>query len=691
MMTLVRPLLAVLLACTLVACGGDDGSDGGSGGQAGSGGQGGSGGAPPIGSKITSVAITAHAGATEEGVVTFGQAFREGDIPEGLAVTNGSDALPTQMDIKRRHADGSVRHAVVSVKLPALTSGQTLSLDLKSAGPSNGSVGPSTDSLLAGGLDSMVTITEAGKTYTLNAADALKSGNATRWLDGDLVTEIRAFASPEDGGQAHPALAVQVDARFFGPNSARVSFTVENAFHDTPGNVSYDVDIQSEGKSVYQKSAVDHFHHARWRKVFDFGTAAPNVFVRHDLGYLIQTGALPKYDLERTVSATAVSSVTSAWDASKKDILENGLVIEYFPTTGGRDDIGPLPKWAAVALLSGDADAMTATRGVGDLAGSFSVHYRDRSTGRALSIDDHPTVSLIPAAAQYSDPADKLPACSNCTTPYTVDDAHQPSLVYVPYLLTGDSYYLDELYFWVSYNFISQNFEYRSQEKGLLEHLQVRGQAWSIRTLLHAAWLAPDSDPERDMLTKKVQNNIDWFAANAVDSNAFGWWGEQSNWDTDGGRPDENMDADVRYYTSPWQSDFLIWSWDSAVRMGHADAKPIHDWFAKFAVGRYTNGPDYNPYDGSPYHIAIESVSGNAYGTWAELWQMSFANRAGPAPTTLEDKSCSLCYSAIARVALASAVRNDVPDAQKAFDLVDGELRQADSEYDDDPTWTIVP
>jgi hypothetical protein len=70
---------------------------------------------------------------------------------------------------------------------------------------------------------------------------------------------------------------------------------------------------------------------------------------------------------------------------------------------------------------------------------------------------------------------------------------------------------------------------------------------------------------------------------------------------------------------------------------------------------------------------------------------MSFANRAGPAPTTLEDKNCALCYSAIARVALSSAVRAKLPKGQEAFSFVDDELRKADTAYDDDPTWAVVP
>jgi hypothetical protein len=37
------------------------------------------------------------------------------------------------------------------------------------------------------------------------------------------------------------------------------------------------------------------------------------------------------------------------------------------------------------------------------------------------------------------------------TGPLAPDDEHQPSLALVPYLLTGDRYYADEMAFWANY------------------------------------------------------------------------------------------------------------------------------------------------------------------------------------------------------------------------------------------------
>jgi hypothetical protein len=698
--------LGVLIAL-VAGCGGDDDASGGAAGSGGSAGASGSSGAagsggavdpdggydaPPLGSTVTQVVLHPADGASEAGPTTFAQAFREGDVAHTIVAVLDDEPLPTQVNVKRRHPDGSVRHAAITVEVPPIASGQSLTLELRSADEAGDTAGPSVTDLLADGFDTKVEITEGGNVYEASAKSLLSSGAPTRWLDGPLATELRISGPLQGAAGEHPALQVVFDVRFYGSQAARVSTTIENTFDDTPGNLTYDVRIvDPEDAVLFEQAAVEHFHHARWRHVASWGKAAPAVDITHDLDYLIEIGVVPRYDTSRTVPQSAIDSLVASWEAANRGPLGNGIVTEYFPTTGGRGDIGPLPQWTATALMSGDGDALEVMNGVGALAGSFSVHYRARDTGRALSIDDHPTVTLISSAAQYSQPEDKLPSCANCDSPYTVDAAHQPSLAFVPYLLTGDSYYLDELYFWTSYNFISQNWDYRSEDEGLLQSQQVRAQAWTLRTLAHTAWIAPDGDPEQAMLEGKLDNNLAWYQANAVDSNPFGWWGAQSNWGSDGGRPDENMAADVRYYTSPWQSDFLVWAFDYIHGLGYTDAAPTRAWLAGFTVGRFTNDPDYNPYDGAPYHIAVSSDTGADYTTWSELWGKSFAGRTDPPPTELPSASCSMCYPINARVALTGAIHAGVPNAQEAYDFVTAAIEPYDEVFTEDPTWAIVP
>ena len=645
-------------------------------------------GPPELGSVITRVDVGPPASGAASSIVTFAQAFRPGDVMTtvvGRVGGEGGTLLPTQVDVKRRHPDGSVRHALVALDLgSAPTTTQTIELVSADAAAQPGTA---LDALLAGGLDLDVEITLGGTTYTLDAADALRDG-ATRWSEGPLVNAFRA-SGLASGPSGLRELLVLFDVSFFGPEGARVRVGVENAFTDARADRTYDVRVLADGAPIFEQTGLVHHHHARWSLTHVWGDAAPNAHVAPELGYLAEVGVVPKYDA-RTVPEATIAGLASSFAGSSTGPLGNGIVIEYFPTTGGRQDIGPLPGWTAIALISGDARAHAVMNGTGELAASFSVHYRDRDSGRLLSIDEHPTVTLNSSAARYSDEADMLPDCDPCSSPYTVDQAHQPSLAFVPYLLTGDPWFLDELYFWTNHNFISQNFDYRGRERGHLHSNQVRAQAWSLRTLAHAAWIAPDGDPEQAYFEDKLAENLTWYQENAVDSNPLGWWGRQSNSGSDGGRPDENMAPDVRYYTSPWMSDFLVWAFDLIDALGWDGAAPVRDWLAAYTVARFTSGPDYDPWDGAPYHMAVELEDGTQLTDWATIYEKSFAGRSGPAPTEF-NSGCSLCYDSIARVALIGALHGGLPNAEAAYDFVNAGLQPNPARYDEDPTWAIVP
>ena len=59
------------------------------------------------------------------GVATFGQTFKQGDLPagSGLVAQIGGSSVPLQLDVKSTYADGSVKFAVVSVDRPVLAAG----------------------------------------------------------------------------------------------------------------------------------------------------------------------------------------------------------------------------------------------------------------------------------------------------------------------------------------------------------------------------------------------------------------------------------------------------------------------------------------------------------------------------------------------------------------------------------------
>ena len=92
------------------------------------------------------------------------------------------------------------------------------------------------------------------------------------------------------------------------------------------------------------------------------------------------------------------------------------------------------------------------------------------------------------------------------------DTAHQGSFAYIPYLITGDAFYLDETMFWATYNMTSLNPEYRDYAKGIVESNETRAQAWAMRSLGEAAFATPDSHPMKNHFLTRLDNNLQWYA-----------------------------------------------------------------------------------------------------------------------------------------------------------------------------------
>ncbi|MGZ8288020.1 MAG: RIFT barrel domain-containing protein, partial [Telluria sp.] len=79
------------------------------------------------GTTITDVKFESTGAATQAGVpVTFGQVFVQGAVPSTQSLIGklgDNTVVPLQVDVKARHADGSVRHAVISAVLSQVTAG----------------------------------------------------------------------------------------------------------------------------------------------------------------------------------------------------------------------------------------------------------------------------------------------------------------------------------------------------------------------------------------------------------------------------------------------------------------------------------------------------------------------------------------------------------------------------------------
>ncbi|SFC01587.1 hypothetical protein [Massilia yuzhufengensis] len=530
--------------------------------------------------------------------LTFGQVFGPGVLRPGerlQAMLPGAEPLPLQLDVKALHPDGSVRHAVVSGVLPQPAQGKPMAFGLaKAAPPKAGKAGEAgRDSLAAalrGGADASVQLTLGDKTYTASLARLLAQGKPASWLDGPVVHEWHAAAPLSGpGGEAHPHLAARFALRWYPAlGNARIDVTIENnwAYEPAPQNFTYDVRLSARGQERYAKQGLTHFHHARWRKVFWLG-ATPAVHLRHDTRQLIASMAVPNYDQSVTVSDKTLSGMYAQWNGPKTEPMGVGQAHRSMPATGGRPDIGLMPAWSVMYLLSMDRRAAEITLGTASLAGSWSIHYRDQKTGLPVSLLDYPYMTVLGKASDTRNPAtgksEAFPACTApgaCLSPNAHDIPHQPAFSYLPYLLTGDHYDLEELQFWAMYDVFASNPGYRENRRGLLKPDQVRGQAWALRTLGEAAYITPDQHPLKRHFLQILDSNLDWYNAAYTDDPHANALGIITNGYAVGYAKKRGV--------APWQDDFFTSAVGHLAELGFGKARKLLAWKAKFPMLRMT-------------------------------------------------------------------------------------------------------
>ena len=649
--------------------------------------------------------------------VTFGQVFAPGDVPSSSILTgklSDGTVVPIQVDAKATHPDGSLRHAIISVVIPKLpaqnpTQLQALSL-IKISGAATTPVAVNPVGLVNAGFTSSVSVNLAGQTYTASADALLRAGKYITWLAGPIANEWVVSAPLTTAqGVAHPHLTARFAIRSFtGLSKAKVDITIENnwAYEPAPQNLTYDAQILVAGQTAYSKSALTHYHHARWRKVVWWG-AEPQVHLQHNTAYLIKTKALPNYDQSIVFSTDSFATLRSRFVGVVTEPMGSGIAQPYMPGPGGRPDIGLVPGWAANYLLSMDKDAKNVTLGTADLAGSWSMHYRDKNTDRPISLMDYPYMTVLGNSGDTLNPVTKkleaFPICGGvCTNPNVADSNHEPSFSYLPYLVTGDFYHLEELQFWTMWNLFQSNPGYRDNIKGLFNRTPVRGQAWILRTLAEAAYITPDKDAFKAQFAQFLSNNLDWYNAsysnNRDPKNTLGAIFDAYST----AYPDAQGVADRGI--APWMDDFFTSAAGHATELGFTQAALLLQWKAKFPISRMAD-PSYCWILGAIYKMNVRDTATSSY--YTTIGQAYLAS----SPSTLTSLACGSAAMAAnlglkvgemtgysngtegfpsnMQPALAYSVDSGVTGGAKAWQIFMN--RSVKPDYSTNPQFAVVP
>jgi hypothetical protein len=582
------------------------------------------------------------------GWATFGQALPQGAAADGVQV----GTLTTQTDVKNRWPDGSIRFAVLTVNAP---SAGTYPIVPSTA--ASGTFVPSSPS-------ATVTLTIGGVPY---AAALPSSPSADPWLSGPLVSEWRAVVAPASPqGGAHPFLRVNFDARVYNDGKARVDVSVENMLDKVGATtVTYDASIVVDGQVVFTRAAVEHYYLTRWRHVSEAG-AASLAGVIPDIAPFNASGALPPY-------LSIVADQVNAPIGANFAILKQGALDTNMPAHGGRPELAPYPDWTARYLVHRDATQRAFVLAHGDLSGSWPVHVREAEDSaksgvgaeRLISLDQRPTIWYDPRA--QGDSLDYVKGTPMPIREYgsvtpgpgqsalIPDNAHQPSLAYVPYLLTGDRYYAEEMAFWANYSMMRTfpSDGVRGAD-GILAYNEVRGYAWALRNMADAAAYYPDASPVKAYLARKVVANLQWLDAyaNAQDpaTNPF-----QVLW--------RNKRPEGSQYIGLWEQNYLAYAIDRAHKLGFAGGLAHRDAIARLQLKLFTSDPEYPRAQAAPYVVGVGSGTGTSFtfhSTMAQIWSA----------TQSQTRPFAGYYGPEARLNLMIAVEAGWPLAQSAYDYL---------------------
>lgn len=574
-------------------------------------------------------------------------------LPQGAAHDVTVGALPTQTDIKTTWADGSTRFAVVTARVLtsgdyAITSGLPAPPSLRTPFPPNASV-----------------VFRVGTVWYM-AATGYQAAPTNFWLDGALVREDRAVVTPLSLPLSvpQPLLQVVFDRRAYWDGTYRFDIAVQNVKDVAEGGpVAYDVTMYVGGVMVFTQTGITHPYLTRWHKVFWRG--GPEATVVPDLEPFYVAHAIPRY-------LPNVADPAQASTGPQFSVLGYGDMSADMSSPGGRPEIAPYPNWVASYIVHERSEQRTYMLAQADAAGSWAGHIAEPDGATLISLDTYPSYWLDGRAGTHATPVygavgpNAIRELHN-GGPYVggwseyLETAHMPSLAYVPYLVTGSRYYLDEMKYWVNFTLLATwDDGSRKGGKGILLSNQPRGIGWALRNLTDVAAYIPDADPMRTYFHTRLQNNLDVLDAMGK---------------TEPGGPFEFLFVRPGYpqtpfdrVTSLWMNSYIGWALDHAALQGFSGGNALRDRIVRTQVRFFqSESVGYPALAGAPYYPTVGRVDATGtvhfFSTMKEVYDASLI--ADP-----RIQPFAGYYGPEARLMLQIGTREGVPGARESLDFL---------------------
>jgi len=387
----------------------------------------------------------------------------------------------------------------------------------------------------------------------------------------------------------------------------------------------------------------DQWYRSRWR-----WQSAPRP-VRRTVADLMAANLIPHY-------AEALATQTPASSVHTYAPMGFAGITTMMGGTGERGDIGPMTEWQADYICTGrNLDTVLAQA---EGCNSFPWWYRDETTNAPIDT----FVELQASSYNSSSPNPYLfgdwrlnPDNGDAIARIQCDTAHHPNLSYLPFLLTGDPYYLEGLHTIVNFNILSQPWNGRMFDI----YFAIRAHAWALRCAAEAALVTPETTPDwmlpKSYFVRHLEDNRDWMLATylgqttrkvlpqiapealcalgldwliGVDAHAAEGaavaWQRFATTEQSFGDNDEGPAAPQGTYSQTYMSEFEAFVICWVVQMGFEDWRPIAEWKIRNTIARTDGTSGWIRAVSTPYRQILRPAKDQPWcADWAASWALT--------------------------------------------------------------------
>lgn len=698
--------------------------------------------------KINSMLITEPLGIDRiNHPIQFARPFEKGEITNFPEVIIDGHTFLQQVDVKQRHDDGSVKHAIFNIILTSLPAYSSAVVNFKNK-VSSDNTGLTKNQMLDDkfNFEAKMKFT-FNESNTVSARDMLTADKYTYWLQGPVATSILVQDHSVDrrydvGNDSHRTIRPMFNITFWPTiNEYTVRYVAENANTETLQDQSYDISLTlgHNDNPLYEKLNVPHQAMTRWTKLFHSADYLNNpLSIDHNVQYLVRTKSLPNYDYNRIVPESQIAQDWALWQNKSTDIYDAGLWQPAMAAGGGRPDIGLYPSWAVKWLFTGDWRHQEIATTQAELSASWPVHLREGQNSRKFDFAEQinalgKVISIAPSArpTHWTDRPDWHEINANdkiaFNSPQTnsiwnPDNAHHPDLSSIQFLLLGDYFYLEQMIFsaaFVTGNNNAKGFNSRlgrgqTGTEGTLYSGEVRGQAWAFRTRLNTVDILPDNFVEKSYFDRLNINAIAaWeglfntplsysdrqtiyeFTKLTISSNAFklnsqpssiGQWSEGTS-SKSYVRADRVNIANVTQAMAPWMQNFVLITLGRAKELGYKTEQLLS------YSGQQLLAPFADPSTAHHMINAYITPTLDQNGQWFTSWHDIFAQYTEDYKLEIENfvinnQDAEHGYYSIAMA--AASYLHEEPSFDLLWQYMQTHVMVKDI-YNSNPKWALLP